>query len=115
MFDFLIELGWFKAHSPEYLAVIKKIEEKTNQEKEFNKMTELVTFNFFSFSEQDKFKKKFLKNKKFLIKASNICKKLIDEKSLRGIIFETMQRESKSHWFNKYISRKDLRKILTLK
>jgi hypothetical protein len=115
MFNFLIELGWFKAHSPEYLAVIKKIEEKTNQEKEFNKMTELVTFNFFSFSEQDKFKKKFLKNKKFLIKASNICKKLIDEKSLRGIIFETMQRESKSHWFNKYISRKDLRKILTLK
>jgi hypothetical protein len=115
MFNFLIELGWFEAHSPEYLAVIKQIEEKLNREKEFNKMTELVTLNFFSFNEKEKFKKKLLNNKKFLVKASDICKKLGDEKSLRGVIFETLQKESRNYSFNKYISRKDLRKILTLK
>lgn len=115
LFNFLIELGWFKAQSPEYLAVIKQIEEKLNVEKEFYKMTELVTLNFFSFNEKEKFKKKFLNNKKFLVKASDICKKLGDEKSLRGVIFETLQKESRNYSFNKYISRKDLRKILTLK
>jgi hypothetical protein len=115
MVNFLIELGWFKAHSPEYLAIIKKIEEKAKQEKEFREMSESVTLNFLSSIEKDKLKNKLSKNKKFLVKASNICKKLTDENSLRGVIFETMQRESKSYWFNKHISRKDLRKILTLK
>jgi len=115
MVNFLIELGWFKAHSPEYLAIIKKIEEKAKQEKEFREMSESVTLNFLSSIEKDNLKNKLSKNKKFLVKASNICKKLTDENSLRGVIFETMQRESRSYWFNKHISRKDLRKILTLK
>lgn len=115
MFNFLIELGWFKAHSPEYLAIIKKIEEKAKQEKEFREMSESVTLDFLYSIEKDKLKNKLSKNKKFLVKASDICKKLIGENSLRGVIFETMQRESKSYWFNRHISRKDLRKILTLK
>ena len=115
MFNFLGELGWFKAPSPEYLAIIKKIEEKAKQEKEFREMSESITLSFLSVDEKEKLRKKLSKNKKFLIKASNICKKLSDEKSLRGVIFETLQRESKTYWFSKYISRKDLRKILTLK
>ena len=56
-----------------------------------------------------------IKNKKHLKKASLILQKIKSENSLRGVIFNTLQREGTSYWFKNYISRKDLRKILVLK
>jgi len=115
MEKFLLEIGWFNYRSPEHLNVIAKINSKAEEIAKRLEMEKAVTLAFLCHSEKESLLKKLKKKKKYLEKANNIVKCLRDEKSLRGTIFETLCREGNSYWFNRQISRKDLRKILTLK
>jgi len=115
MEKFLIEIGFFSYRSPEYMSVISKINTKAEEIAKRLEMEKSVTLAFLHQSEKDSLLKKLKKKNKYLEKANNIVKCLRDEKSLRGTIFETLYREGGSYWFNRQISRKDLRKILTLK
>jgi hypothetical protein len=116
MEKFLLEIGWFNYRSPEHLNVIAKITAKAEEIAKRLEMEKAVTLAFLHDSEKERLLKKFKKKNKYLQKASGIVKRLREEKSVRGTIFETLYREGNSYWFaNRQISRKDLRKILTLK
>ena len=115
MQKFLLEIGFFKYDSPEYDNVSFKIEEKAQKIAKQLEMEKSVTLEFLLGSEKESLLKKLKKKEKYLQKANVIVKRLREEKSLRGTIFETLYREGISYGFKRQISRKDLRKILTLK
>lgn len=115
MEKFLLEIGFFAYHSDEYKKVNDKINAKAAEIAQRHEMEKAVTLAFLTVTEKESLLKKLKKKKKYLEKANCIVKRLRDEKSLRGTIFETLFREGGSYWFTRQISRKDLRKILTLK
>lgn len=115
MLGFLLEIGFFKYNSPEHDQLIAKIKARVQEIAKQLEMEKTVTLSFLCGSEKESLLRNLKKKNKYLQKANAIVKGLREEKSLRGIIFDTLYREGGSYWFNRQISRKDLRKILTLK
>jgi hypothetical protein len=113
--DYLKELGWFVYTSPEYAQTLAEITKKEKERKALESMKDDISISFLETNAKEKIIQKISKNKKHLKKASLILQKIKSENSLRGVIFNTLQREGTSYWFKNYISRKDLRKILVLK
>lgn len=111
----LKELGWFEHDSDEYKQILSDIQKKQKEEEKLEELKSVVVIPFLEQSTKEHIISRLSKKEKYLQKASDIIKKIRNEKSLRGTVFDTLYREGTSYWFNNKLNRKELRKILLLK